>query len=364
MTRPANGEAAASTLVGVQSGVYKGLAYTIYLETATAAAYKKAEAAGGLSIAPPLGGDRTMLDQEHLKANPSQYGSSMPASKIAAAGHSTHGYGDCVDILANNAWFQAHCGEYGFVRESPAGENNHYRYLYPTWAIATTPAEKNLTVDEVKRVASYLNARGLGETTTASETGLNIEPGSPSSHYYMEIQQAGRVDGLYPAPGYKINGIPGARTYWLEEHYRDITVPVVPKFTLTFLPYVGATPLASQEIVAGTLADKPADPIEAGFVFNGWSTDGVNLFNFDVPITADANLVGLWTAIPIVVPDPPVVIQPDPPVVTDPVTPVDPPVTIPTEPTTPTTPAKPVKDNWFVAFFKLIASVWFNVEKK
>lgn len=181
MTRPVNGKCPTDALVLVQTGTYKGLPYSIYLETATAAAFKQAQDAGGLSISPPLGGDRSLLDQEHLKDEPGQYGSSLPQSKIAAPGTSTHGYGDCVDIQAGNAWFQVHCGAYGFVRESPAGENNHYRYLHPTWAEATTTASTG--------------------TTTAPKPPemrdkMRLLPQDTTSTYFLEVEGV----GLYTVP--------------------------------------------------------------------------------------------------------------------------------------------------------------------
>lgn len=137
MTQPANGQAPAASIVAVQG--------SITLETATAAAYLRAKAANpAMTIAPPLGGYRSFAMQAALKANPSAYGSSLRSSQIAAAGHSTHGYGTCVDIAAGNAWFQTNCGRFGFVRESPAGENNHYRFTAPTWAVAAAPVPANI----------------------------------------------------------------------------------------------------------------------------------------------------------------------------------------------------------------------------
>jgi hypothetical protein len=213
----------------------------------------------------------------------------------------------------------------------------------------------NLTSDEVKRVATYLNGRNLGKTTTASKTGINVTPGLSSSNYYWENQEAGKQDGIYPADDL-LNGIPGPATYTVEEHYRDLTAPpVVVMHTVSFLPYPGATPLPSVEVVSGTIIDKPTDPTEDGFNFEYWSADGNTEFNFATPITTDTQLVGLWSAIPIVVP---------PVTPTDPTTPLDPSPPVTTTPTDPTTPTKPVKDNWFVSFWKLIASVWFNMEKK
>lgn len=136
MTKPPNGKVPASALVTVQTGTYKGRPYVIQLERAAAAALNEAQHDHVISVYPPLGGNRSLVAQANLKANPAAYGSSLKPSQILYPGHSTHGYGTCVDIQAGNAWFAEHCHEYGFVRESPAGETNHYRYLHPTWAAA------------------------------------------------------------------------------------------------------------------------------------------------------------------------------------------------------------------------------------
>lgn len=213
-----------------------------------------------------------------------------------------------------------------------------------------TAIQHNLTADEVKRVAAYLNQRnvaGATKHTTASTTGINVTPGLDSSNYYWEVQATGKVDNVYPQNDL-LNGKPGPATYLAEEHYRDITAPpVVVMHTVTFLPYQGATPLTPQEVVSGQQASTPPAPTEDGFTFEGWSSDGINQFDWQTLITADTALVGLWTAVVV----PPPIINP----------PVDPPTTIPTEPTQPT---KPVKDNWFVTFIKLIASIWVDLDKK
>lgn len=245
MGKPANGRAADNTLVYVQGN--------IRLETATAAAYLAAKAAGGLTISPPLGGYRSYQDQANLKADPAAYGSSLKSSQIAGPGNSTHGYGDCVDITANNAWFQTHCGSYGFVRESPAGENNHYRYLHPTWATPTVAVvdPNGLTADDIRRVATYLNGRAteFGAPTTTANTS-----GTTGPRYWTLVQCAGADDGLYPQPAYKIDGIPGPKTYELEQHYRELTIPVV-------APPVVTPPVVVPDPPVVTPPVEPTDPV-------------------------------------------------------------------------------------------------------
>lgn len=333
MTQPANGRAAANTLVTVQGAMQ--------LETATAAAYLRAKAAGGLTIAAPLGAYRSYAEQAALKANPAAYGSSLKSSQIAGPGNSTHGYGTCVDIAAGNAWFQTHCGAYGFVRESPAGENNHYRYTAPTWAAASAPAAPvatNLTQDEVRRVATYLNGRGLGFTTTAATTGINMLPGATASNYYKEVQTAGNRDGLYPTPAYKINGIPGPKTYEVEEHYRDLTAPVVaPPVVVPDPPVVVPDPPVETPPVETT---PPVDttPVESDPVVTTPPVD-------TTPVTTD----------PVVTP----------PATTDPVSTT--PVTEPSKPVIPTkpvTPAKPAQKTVLSTILEAIAAFFKNFGKK
>lgn len=69
--------------------------------------------------------------------------------------------------------------------------------------------------DFVRRVSRYLNRRTLKVDTTAEFDGIR------GKAYWTEIQTAGRQDGLY-GTAYKIDGIPGAKTYELEKHYGRI----------------------------------------------------------------------------------------------------------------------------------------------
>lgn len=161
MVKPANGYVPSNALVVIETGHYQDRAYTTYTETATAAAYNKARSDNpAMYLSPPLGGYRSYEDQANLKAHPSEYGSSLPSSKIAGPGNSTHGWGTCVDIGPENAWFQVNCAKYGFTRKSPAGENNHYEFQSPTWA----PALPQLTPSERIAGPAGVNARSAAST--------------------------------------------------------------------------------------------------------------------------------------------------------------------------------------------------------
>lgn len=56
--------------------------------------------------------------------------------------------------------------------------------------------------------------------------------------------------------------------------------------------------VASVNAVAGTVADKPADPVKEGYSFAGWYVDEecTEIFDWTKPITSDATLYANWTA--------------------------------------------------------------------
>lgn len=191
MTQPENGHVPANALVTVQTGVFQNRNYSIQLETATAAAFRKAQKAGGLTISPDLGGNRDSAQQMDLHLHPAAHGSNLAPSQIRATG-STHGWGTCVDIAAGNAWFEAHCGDYGFVRESPAGETNHYRYLHPTWAPAVVLGPK-------QRLAVVLTDGFTGPGTDFSRSGAPLQPdtvGNFTAFCHSPAGKGGVVGGI------------------------------------------------------------------------------------------------------------------------------------------------------------------------
>lgn len=254
MAKPKNGYVPSNALVIIETGHYEGRAYTSYAETATAAAYNRARTANpDMYLSPPLGAYRSYEDQANLKAHPSEYGSSLPSSKIAGPGNSTHGWGTCVDIGPENAWFQTHSGEYGFTRKSPAGENNHYEFNAPTWAPAIAP------------VASYQRVAGSG--------GVNRRPLAKKAATPATVYKAGTVIsmlGYVHGETVTLNGITSDLWYYDGGGYfsavamttqtmdglKDLTPPVA-KPPVATAPPVEAPPVAP---VDTTSSEQPAPP--------------------------------------------------------------------------------------------------------
>ena len=85
--------------------------------------------------------------------------------------------------------------------------------------------------------------------------------------------------------------------------YNEETNTVVPTtFTVTFNTGDGST-VAPQTVTKGDKATKPADPTKEGFVFKGWTLNGV-AYDFNTAVTGNITLVAVWEAkAPAVVPD-------------------------------------------------------------
>lgn len=168
----------------------------------------------------------------------------------------------------------------------------------------------NITPDQVKRVATYLNGRKLGKSSTASTTGIAILPGSASSNYYWMVQQAGKIDGIY-GTGYLVDSIPGPKTYEVEKHYAALTDPAPINPPVTPAP----EPVPTSDPIPG---GPPIEPI---------------------PEPASVDPTPTPDPAPVEPTSPPT--QPTPTSV-DPVTPKPP--TTPTIPVEPSTPAAPKND--------------------
>lgn len=137
---------------------------------------------------------------------------------IAAPGSSSHGYGTAVDAVFNGSdrptpgQLQL-AARYGFTL-TIKGDPNHLGHdgVHGIHGV--------LDPDRVVILASYLNGRDLPGHRTGAE-----ESGERGGYYWTRVQQAGRVDRLYPVPPYVIDGDPDrkdgrpSRTRWLEDHY-------------------------------------------------------------------------------------------------------------------------------------------------
>lgn len=132
-----NGKIPADRLVEVEPG--------LHLEAATATAYQRMKAAAArdgvtLAIPRPAGAYRSLYVQQDMHDRPWLYNLDPTSTvKIAAAGSSTHGLGDRVDIVRGAAgdWAIRNASWFGFVREFGAADPRHFRYQSPTWAATT-----------------------------------------------------------------------------------------------------------------------------------------------------------------------------------------------------------------------------------
>ncbi|MGN1381550.1 MAG: InlB B-repeat-containing protein, partial [Eubacterium sp.] len=74
--------------------------------------------------------------------------------------------------------------------------------------------------------------------------------------------------------------------------------PVTPveDHTVTFHPANGQSNF-TQTVFDGSKVNKPADPTQNGYTFNGWYTDSAltKVYDFDTPVTSDFDLYAKWT---------------------------------------------------------------------
>lgn len=130
----------------------------ITLEPATAEAYLTMKAAARregviVEIPTPAGGYRSLYMQRDMHQRPWAYNldprSSIP---IAPVGHSTHGWGDRVDIIVGKAreWAIEHAHEFGFVREFGAADPGHFMFTgLATAGLPTIPIEEDIVIREL-----------------------------------------------------------------------------------------------------------------------------------------------------------------------------------------------------------------------
>lgn len=97
-----------------------------------------------------------------------------------------------------------------------------------SWTNGTNPRMQGITawgmaparpLDDVRRVAVYLNGRNLGKTSSA------VIDGVPGANLYWMIQKAGTIDRVYNG---EIDGKTGPRTEAAFDHYIRATIPKPP----------------------------------------------------------------------------------------------------------------------------------------
>jgi hypothetical protein len=198
---------------------------SIQLSDPTAKAWKYLVAAAAkhlgrhISIAAPAGGYRSyavqaQMRQVSISGNAAQkryWGlSTTSTAPLAVAGNSKHGLGICVDVVGTpmDGAFLSLARQYGFNR-TVAGDPNHFQHDGRT-AISDTPPI------DFRKLARYLNDRGIGPVTATERNGTRDKA------FWTSLQKTGHADGLYPVPQYRIDGDPGddgSRTRWLAHHY-------------------------------------------------------------------------------------------------------------------------------------------------
>jgi|GEM_PF-6997078 len=141
---------------------------TVRLATVTARAWQALAAAASdeahvsVRIALPHGGYRDLDAQRALHSGTA---ASNPLStiKIAAPGHSTHGFGNRVDVGSfhgiREKWLLDNCRRFGFTREFGAADPNHFIHngVVPASAVSL-PLEDTLSAAEVAEIKSHLSA--------------------------------------------------------------------------------------------------------------------------------------------------------------------------------------------------------------
>lgn len=55
----------------------------------------------------------------------------------------------------------------------------------------------------------------------------------------------------------------------------------------------GGSEISATPVEEGTIPSRPLDPYKEGYTFVGWTLNGID-YNFDEPITSDAELVAIW----------------------------------------------------------------------
>lgn len=155
-----------------------------------------------MSIALPAGGYRSLATQRAMIANPAAFNITKGIA-IAAAGSSTHGLGECVDIVPATAvaWIEAHGGAFGFTRRA-SNDPNCFKHTPGTHA-HITPASTGVatTVNRKKKTMEILFIR-TPEGAIAGVVTLNgkqvksplaladWEKWASLGYYYLQVSDA------------------------------------------------------------------------------------------------------------------------------------------------------------------------------
>ena len=93
--------------------------------------------------------------------------------------------------------------------------------------------------------------------------------------------------------------------YWADESGAeyDFDTPVTADLTLTAVWKIfytvtfdsnGGSPVDSQMVRIGACAQRPENPVKAGYVFQYWECEDGNEYDFDTPVRSDVALFAVW----------------------------------------------------------------------
>ncbi len=210
------------------------------------------------------------------------------ATKPATDPTSTDGYSFCCWNLKSpdgtlEKWdFDDH-DNYYVDDDSILGDNNTLT-LYAKW-YATT------------QKLSYGNVDGATNTNptefTVETDDITLTPAVKEGKTFIGwFEKDGRQTGDWGNQITKIaKGTVGDKTIYAKWEGDD-------GYTVTFNTNGGSS-VASQTVISGKTAKKPADPTKAGYAFSGWYSDQnlTKAFNFSTAIKANTTLYAKWTAI-------------------------------------------------------------------
>ena len=168
----------------------------------------------------------------------------------------------------------------------------------------------------IAAVASFALAACGKKTEAGPETGTYYYETAEGETYYVTLTGGDKVSMQIKGENlwgdYKLSDGTFAFTLGtdskVEGSYADNAVTVVMdgsqmiflraiNYTVTF-DSNGGSIIASQKIMNGKSANKPADPVKAGYAFAGWYTDAdyTSAYIFGVtPVTADTTLYARWS---------------------------------------------------------------------
>ena len=157
-------------------------------------------------------------------------------------------------------------------------ERNNYSYLIEYYKQVDT---KDGSVAYVLAETETVPSVPFGSTVTINLADAKYQNRYVAEHYFVDAANVNNV----------LTGVVGAdnKTPVLKVYYN------LDFHTLTF-DTMGGSKVAPETVRHGLAAAKPADPVNAGYVFQGWYTDKTfrYRYNFATPLTEDITVYAKW----------------------------------------------------------------------